>query len=88
MNKVFNIIAVFAIMVVLFYGITVISDLPNNSFNELYTEFVEETLNETGAENVVSAIVLEFRSFDTLLESGILFLGFVFIKMIFIQGVD
>lgn len=88
MNKVFNIIAVLGILCFLFYGIFVIGDMPNGSFNELQTGFIHETVHDTGAENIVSSIVLEFRSFDTLLEAGVLFLGFVFIKMIFIQGVD
>jgi multisubunit Na+/H+ antiporter MnhB subunit len=36
-------------------------------------EYIEQGLNETGAANIVAAIILDFRGYDTLGEATILF---------------
>ena len=45
----------------------------NPAVNEVYTRYVESGLEETGAPNIVSAILFSYRSFDTLGEAVVLF---------------
>lgn len=43
--------------------------------NEVSRFYVEEGLEHTGAANIISGIILDFRGFDTLGESHVLFIG-------------
>lgn len=43
------------------------------SFTEATTFYLEEGLNETGATNIIAAIITDFRAFDTLGETLVLF---------------
>jgi len=45
----------------------------NPAVNEVYTRYIERGLAETGAPNIVSAILYSYRSFDTLGEAVVLF---------------
>ncbi len=44
---------------------------------EVVTRYVEKGLEETGAVNIVSGMILDYRAFDTLGESHVLFTAFV-----------
>ncbi len=46
-------------------------DRPAN--NEVYERYVEDGLSETGAVNAVTGMILDYRAFDTLGESHVLF---------------
>ncbi len=48
-----------------------VADTPHN--NEVYERYVEKTVEETGAINAVSGMILDYRAFDTLGESHVLF---------------
>lgn len=50
---------------------TGIVDAPSN--NEVYEKYVGEGLADTGAVNLVSGMILDYRAFDTLGESAVLF---------------
>lgn len=52
-------------------------DLNNPSNNYVYEKYVEDTPTDTGALNAVTSIVLEYRAFDTLGESIVLFMGVI-----------
>lgn len=46
-------------------------DVPTN--NEVADRYIENGLNETGAVNIVAGMILDYRAFDTLGESHVLF---------------
>ena len=47
---------------------------PNNPVNnEVSQRYIEKGLEETGAVNIVSGMILDYRAFDTLGESTVLF---------------
>ena len=48
------------------------ADTPANS-NEVVRRYVEDGLEETGAVNIVAGVILDYRAFDTLGESHVLF---------------
>lgn len=56
-----------------------ITDLPkfggadNPAVNEVYIRYVEKDMEETGAVNTVAGMLLDYRAFDTLGESLMLF---------------
>lgn len=56
------------------------ADAPIN--NEVSTRYIEEGLAETGATNIVSGMILDYRAFDTLGESAVLFLASVSVFML------
>jgi len=45
--------------------------------NEVFVRYVEDGMRETGAVNIVTAIILDYRAFDTLGEATVLFLALV-----------
>ena len=72
MNKFKKIITMFFLAVMFTSLLSIIerSYLNYNSFS--YDYFVENTLSEIGAKNIVTGIYLEYRLFDSLFEAGIL----------------
>ena len=54
----------------------------NNEVSEHYLEYGEE---ETGSANVVTAMILSYRGFDTLGESCVLFLAVVSVTMLLLR---
>lgn len=58
-----------------------VSDLPtfgdadNPANNEVAERYIEKGLEETGAVNIVTGMILDYRAFDTLGESHVLFIA-------------
>jgi multicomponent Na+:H+ antiporter subunit B len=65
-----------------------VSDLPrfgsadNPAANEVYTRYVEKGMEETGAKNIVAAMILDYRAFDTLGEAIVLFTAIMGVVML------
>ena len=56
---------------------------PDNPIhNEVSLRYVEQGLSETGATNTVAAMILDYRAFDTLGESIVLFTAVIFVIML------
>ncbi|MGN1314018.1 MAG: hydrogen gas-evolving membrane-bound hydrogenase subunit E [Lachnospiraceae bacterium] len=49
------------------------ADRPDN--NEVSARYIEQGLQETGAVNIVTGMILDYRAFDTLGESHVLFIA-------------
>ena len=47
--------------------------IDNPAVNEVYTRYVVDSVTETGALNIVAAVLYSYRSFDTLGEAFVLF---------------
>lgn len=45
----------------------------NPAHNEVFSKYIEDTLEDTSATNVVAGIILDYRAFDTFGESTVLF---------------
>lgn len=45
------------------------------SFGQVSRHYLEKSVEETGAINVISAIILDYRAYDTLGEVTVLFAG-------------
>lgn len=46
---------------------------PNPTHNFVYARFIESGVEETGAINVVTQIIVDYRAYDTLIETTVLF---------------
>ena len=55
-------------------------DNPTN--NEVYSRYVEQGVNDTGAINIVAGMIFDYRAFDTLGESFVLFVAVMFVIML------
>ncbi|MCD8039886.1 MAG: hypothetical protein LUE96_12550 [Lachnospiraceae bacterium] len=76
--KAVSVIFVFALIAVLLY---IVSYLPptgnaaNPDNNEVAAKYIEDGLTDTGAVNIVTGMILDYRAFDTLGESNVLFVA-------------
>lgn len=61
-------------MVIGIFYFTQESFLDINKYKNQYTRnyYIENALEETGAKNIVSAIYMDYRLFDSIFEAGIL----------------
>lgn len=69
---------VFTLIIVVLLLVTVNSLPPyggadNPAVNEVFDRYVNEAVNETGALNIVAAVILDYRAFDTFGEAVMLF---------------
>ena len=76
--KVVSIVFVFVLISILLY---VVSYLPpvgnaaNPDNNEVAAKYIEDGMKDTGAVNIVTGMILDYRAFDTLGESNVLFIA-------------
>jgi len=47
----------------------------NPTFNYVVERYNERGLSETGAVNIVTGIILDYRAYDTMIETTVLFSG-------------
>jgi multicomponent Na+:H+ antiporter subunit B len=80
-NKVYRIFSVFFCIFLVFMLLIAVSNLPsfgnpdNPVNNEVSARYIENGLQETGAVNIVTGMILDYRAFDTLGESHVLFIA-------------
>jgi len=73
------IVSVAVLIVILFAGVKIFSDLPNFGMPIALSEgtassaYLSRGLSQTGATNVVSSVILDYRAYDTLGEATVLF---------------
>ena len=60
----------------------------NPAVNEVYTRYVVDSVAETGALNMVSAVLYSYRSFDTLGEAFVLFTAAIGVIMLLQETKD
>ena len=56
--------------------------------NEVYDRYVERGLEETGALNIVAAVLFSYRSFDTLGEAFVLFTAVLAVMVLMLKPKD
>ncbi len=76
--RILSIILCLSISLVLLWTITYlpeIGDAGNPDNNEVSARYIEQGLKETGAVNIVTGMILDYRAFDTFGESCVLFIA-------------
>lgn len=74
------IVSVFLVVVILVFGGLALRDLPEfgrpiieSSQNAPSNRYIESGLKDTGAANIVTSVILDYRAYDTLGEATVLF---------------
>lgn len=80
-RKIYNLVAGVICVAMIVLLLLTVSELPsfggtdNPTSNEVAERYIESGMEETGAVNIVAGMILDYRAFDTLGESHVLFLG-------------
>ncbi len=56
--------------------------------NYVAERYIEGALGDTGSLNMVSAIVIDYRAYDTLIETTVLFTAIIAVFMVLKKGTD
>lgn len=78
MYRVFCVLFCIFLVVMLLEGVSCLptfGDADNPTNNEVAARYIESGLQETGAVNIVTGMILDYRAFDTLGESHVLFIA-------------
>ncbi|MCY6355210.1 hydrogen gas-evolving membrane-bound hydrogenase subunit E [Clostridium sp. ZS2-4] len=76
MKKLITFILTASLIVILLLGV---NDIPkfgsenNPANNEVAKYYIENSIKDTGATNIVTGIILDYRAFDTFVEASVLF---------------
>ncbi len=80
-NRIYRIFSILFCIFLVVMLLAAVSDLPpfghaeNPANNEVAQRYIEKGLEETGAVNIVTGMILDYRAFDTLGESHVLFIA-------------
>ena len=79
---------IFSIAFIIFFSFLIVSAINMRpfgepTFSEMDDYFIKNAQSETGANNVVTSIVFDYRGFDTLGEATVLFAAAVGIVALF-----
>lgn len=78
-KKSYNFFGVAFTLIIIVLLLITVNSLPpyggvdNPAVNEVFDRYVNEAVNETGALNIVAAVILDYRAFDTFGEAVMLF---------------
>jgi len=79
-----TVVSVVIIFVIFLAGINVFSTLPKfgtaaftQNDNSASQKYIEDGLEDTGAANIVSSVILDYRAYDTLGEATVLFTAII-----------
>lgn len=90
MKKIAAIIFTVIIIVILLMGV---SELPefgkvhNPANNYVAHRYIEKAVEDTGALNIVTGIILDYRAFDTFGEATVLFTGIIAVLVVLQKSV-
>ena len=68
-------LALVAILLVAVSYLPPVGSAQNPSSNEVAAKYIEDGLQDTGAVNIVTGMILDYRAFDTFGESNVLFIA-------------
>jgi len=80
-RRFYKIASVMCCLALILMLLTAVSHLPpvgaadNPASNEVASKYIEDGLQDTGAVNIVTGMILDYRAFDTFGESNVLFIA-------------
>ncbi|MBQ7636065.1 MAG: hypothetical protein IJS80_02040 [Lachnospiraceae bacterium] len=75
-------VAIIAILLVTVANLPDYGDPDNPANNEVSKKYIEDGIKDTGAVNIVAGMILDYRAFDTLGESHVLFIAAVCVMIL------
>lgn len=88
MRKLFAVLLTSSLIIILLMGV---KELPpfgmedNPANNMVMRHYIEKVTEETGAKNIVTGVILDYRAFDTFVEASVLFTAAIVVIMILKQ---
>lgn len=87
-----NFIAVVTTVLLIAFLLIGVADMPplgqedNPAHNEVMEKYVEDGMKDTGAVNIVSAMILDYRAFDTFIEASVIFTALITVMAVLKEG--
>ena len=78
-------LSVVAVLIYTLFQLPLFGSEQNPAVNEVSRRYVEQGLQETGAVNMVTGMILDYRAFDTFGESSVLFLAVTCVMMLLLK---
>ncbi len=75
-------VAIIAILLATVANLPDYGDASNPANNEVSKKYIEDGIKDTGAVNIVAGMILDYRAFDTLGESHVLFIAAVCVMIL------
>ena len=85
MKKILSIIITISLIIILLLGVNELpkfGEYDNPANNEVSHYYIEKTTEETGALNIVTGIILDYRAFDTFVEASVLFTAAIIVLLV------
>lgn len=85
---IFTVLIVILVCMVSYMLMLAVTEMPpyghrdNPTNNEVYDRYVEKGVHESGGLNLVTNILLDYRAYDTLLETTVLFTAVMAIMLV------
>lgn len=85
MRKILATIVTVGLTFILLLGV---ADLPTfgkedtPTYNEVSKYYIENSIKDTGATNIITGVILDYRAFDTFVESSVLFTSAVVVLLV------
>ena len=85
--KIKNLLILIMVLLAVFGVLLAVAELPpygmadNPIHNEVSERYIKESLEDTGVLNMVSGIVLDYRAYDTMFETIVLFVATLAVVM-------
>jgi len=76
MKKTFTLLVLLGLLFVLLNSISEmpsLGDIQNPAYNEVAHYYIDNAIEDTNASNVIASIITDYRAFDTLGETTVLF---------------
>lgn len=61
-----------------------VQDIPIH--NEVMHKYIDDAIKDTGAINIVAAMILDYRAFDTFVEASVIFTALICIMIVLKKG--
>lgn len=93
-DNLYRLMAVAICLAIIFVLLSAVAELPsfgdsaNPLNNEVSERYIEKGMTETGAVNIVAGMILDYRAFDTLGESHVLFIAACSVLLVLRMNLD
>lgn len=58
----------------------------NPAHNEVMEKYIVDSMDDNGAVNIVSSMILDYRAFDTFIEASVIFTGLIAVMVVLKKG--
>ena len=58
----------------------------NPAHNQVMDKYIMDSMDDNGAVNIVSSMILDYRAFDTFIEASVIFTGLIAVMVVLKKG--